>query len=96
MMESAKTTLYLPRSLHRQLKALATERGTTMTQLIAEGAKLVLSRERRAEDRQELEQRAASARERLREGLYEGDPVADRADELVYGNGRRKRKPRKR
>jgi predicted DNA-binding protein len=87
-MGSTKTTLYFPDDLRERLKVLAARRGRTMSELLAEGAELVLARDSADGDREELRRRAAAAREELRQGLYEGDAAADAADDLVYGHGR--------
>lgn len=84
-MAATKMTFYLPDDLRQRLKMLAARRGRTMSELLTEGAELVLARHSAELDRAELLRRAAAAREALREGLYEGDAAADAADQLVYG-----------
>jgi len=93
-MGATKTTFYLSDSLRRRLKALAARRGRTVTDLLAEGAELVLARDQEGADRDELRRRADAARERVRRGLYSGAPVADDVDRLLYGPppGRRARR----
>jgi hypothetical protein len=73
--------------LRAELKAAALRRGRTVTDLLTEGARLVLERYRGAEDQETLRARAAVARERLREGVYRGKPVSDSADDEIYGAG---------
>ncbi len=94
-MDATKTTFHLPDALRSRLKVLAAQRGVTVTDLLTEGASLVLSRYRGSLERDELLRRAAAARRRLREGLYSGPPIADTIDDVVYGR-RPKRGPRKR
>jgi hypothetical protein len=83
--DATKTTLYLPTSLHRRLKAAAAGNGTTISQLVAEGAELVLARYRGPADREEILKRAREAEEELRSGLYEGPSTARDIDDLIYG-----------
>jgi len=84
-MPRTKTTFYLSDPLRRKLKELALERTTTVTELLREGAELVLAQRQKRSDRDKLRRRAREARTSLRHGLYEGASLADRADELVYG-----------
>ncbi|HEV8246051.1 MAG TPA: ribbon-helix-helix domain-containing protein [Polyangiaceae bacterium] len=79
-----KTTLLLADSRRARLKALAIERGTTVTELLSEGADLVLEKYQGLTDRETLLRRARAAREHLRQGLYEGPAVAASADEVLY------------
>jgi hypothetical protein len=88
---STKTTFFVSDSRRAALKALAVERRTTVTALLSEGADLVIDKYRGLADRDELARRAAAARASLRDGLYEGPPVAGVADKLVYPTRRRKR-----
>ncbi len=81
---ATKTTFYLRDSRRAKLKRLAAEQGRTVTDLLAEGADMVIGRYAGRLDRAELERRAAAAAERLREGLYSGPPVSDHADDVVY------------
>jgi hypothetical protein len=81
---ATKTTFYLSEDLRARLKTVAAQRGTTATQLLAEGAEMVLARYQGMADREELQRRAQRAWKRLHAGLYEGPPVSDRIDELVY------------
>lgn len=83
-MEGTKTTMYLSTQLRGRLKALAAQRGTTMTALLVEGAEMLLAQDEARADQAELARRAAEARRQLRAGLYEGPAIADRADELAY------------
>jgi len=91
-MDATKTTFYLPDDVRRRLKELAARRGRTVTQLLAEGADLVLARHGAAVDRETLAARAAEARSRLRRGLYSGPSLADAADDVVYGSARKRRR----
>jgi hypothetical protein len=86
-----KSTFFLADSRRAALKAIAAERRTTVTSLLAEGADLVIEKYRGLGDRAELERRAEAARQALRRGLYEGTPVAERADSIVYPTRRKKR-----
>jgi hypothetical protein len=85
MERSIRTCLSLPELLHRRLKAAAVRLNTTVSALVAEGADYILSRHEGGAQRAELASRAAEARRRLREGIYGGAAVSDRADELAYG-----------
>jgi hypothetical protein len=91
MQGSTKSTFFLADSRRAQLKAIAIEHRTTVTKLLAEGTDLVIDKYRSLGDRAELERRAAIARERLRQGLYSGASISDRADAIVYATRRRKR-----
>jgi hypothetical protein len=82
---STKTTFHLADDVRVRLKALGVEQNRTVTELLAEGADLVLQRYQGAADGAEVERRARALRERLRHGLYEGPAAADTADDLVYG-----------
>ncbi len=84
-MGATKTTFYLDDELRAELKTLAAKRGTSVTELLREGARLVLDRHAGTLDREELAVRAARARERLREGLYRGAAVSEAVDETLYG-----------
>ena len=53
-----KTTFLLSDSRRAKLKKLAAERDTTVTELLAEGADLVLEKYRRVEDWETLQRRA--------------------------------------
>jgi predicted DNA-binding protein len=90
-MDVTKTTFYLSDETRARLKALALRRHKTVTELLAEGAELVLDRYLASVDREELDRRAAEAAERLRRGLYAGPAVSDTADALLYGRGERPR-----
>ena len=85
-MPATKTTFLLDDGVRADLKALAVRRGRSVTELLTEGARLVLDRYRETADRDELRTRAARARAALREGLYEADAVAEDADAMLYGN----------
>jgi hypothetical protein len=82
--DSTKTTFHLPNSLRARLKAVATKQDKPVTDLLTQGAELVLDRYENMMDREELRQRAAKAREQLRRGLYAGPSVADSADAILY------------
>ncbi|MBI2892264.1 MAG: hypothetical protein HYY06_01840 [Deltaproteobacteria bacterium] len=84
-MEATKTTFHLPDTLRERLKVLAARRGVTVTDLLTQGASLVLTRYQGSLDREDLQKRAAAARQRLRDGLYGGPPLADTVDEAIYG-----------
>ena len=90
--KATKTTFFLADSRRARLKALAVERGTTVTELMAEGADLVLAKYQGLADAQTLRQRAAQARERLRGGLYEGPEISSHADRVVYPTRRSRKK----
>ena len=94
-MESAKTTFYLSQSLRARLKAAAAHHGTSVKQLLAEGAELVLARYQGVADHAELRARAAEARARLRAGLYAGPSLSDAVDDVLYraAGGRRRPSP---
>ena len=82
MAKRIKITLHLPDPVRRRLGAIASRRNTTVSALLVEGANLVLERYERVA--MELVSRAAEARNRLREGLYCGIPIAAKTDDLVY------------
>jgi len=84
-MEATKTTFHLPNALRARLKALGAVRGKTVTELLREGAELVLARHQGGLDQDELRRRAATARAELRRGLYSGRPLSNTVDQLVYG-----------
>jgi hypothetical protein len=79
-----KTTFMFEEGLRRRLKAAAARSGRTVTDLLVEGAELVLASEERKGDRGELTRRAKIAREKLRAGLYDGPGISDRVDQLLY------------
>lgn len=89
MPAATKTTFLLSDSRRARLKVLAARSGKTVTELLEEGADLVLDRYAARHDRAELDRRARTARERLRRGLYSGPPVV--ADEVLYPRPARKR-----
>jgi hypothetical protein len=86
--DSTKTTFYLPNSLRARLKAAAAMHDKSVTDLLTQGAELVLDRYETKADQQELRQRAARAREQLRRGLYAGPSAADQADAILYAGER--------
>ena len=90
--QGVKTTFILSASRRTQLKKLAVERNTTVTELLAEGADMVLEKYRRVEDWETLQRRAEEAADRMREGLYAGGNQSHRIDEIVYGLPRPKRR----
>jgi hypothetical protein len=91
MERSTKSTFLLADSRRAQLKAIAVEHRTTVTELLAEGADMVIEKYRALADREELERRGKQARERMRQGLFEGPGISDRVDEIVYPTRRRTR-----
>ena len=86
--DSTKTTFFLPNSLRARLKALAAKQNKPVTDLLIQGAELILDRYENQADLEELRQRAAKAREKLRRGLYAGPSVADSADAILYARER--------
>jgi hypothetical protein len=88
-MHATKTTLLLADDLRTQLKELSVRRGTTVTSLLTEGARLVLDRYRGRSDAAELRRRSDRAKRALREGLYAGPAVSDVVDDLLYPVPRR-------
>jgi hypothetical protein len=84
MGRSTKTTFLLDDGLRGRLKAVAARTGRSVTDLLVEGAEHVLSLYDRRTDKEQLHQRAAAARERLRQGLFEGPGISDRIDSLLY------------
>ncbi len=90
----SKTTLYLDDTLRKRLKLVATDQGKTVTELLAEGAELVLQRYQAKTDREALRRAAAEARDRLRCGVYTGPSWSEAVDAVVYGSATRS--PRRR
>jgi hypothetical protein len=86
---ATKTTFHLSDSRRSRLKLLAARSGKTITQLLEEGADLVLDKYAARHDRAELERRAQLARESLRQGLFSAPRVE--ADSILYPRARRKR-----
>jgi plasmid stability protein len=84
MSRSTKTTFLLTDGLRRRLKTTAARTGRSVTDLLVEGAEHVLSVYEGKEEKEQLAQRAAAARESLREGFYEGPGISDRIDSLLY------------
>jgi hypothetical protein len=70
--------------LRRRLKTLAARTGRSVTDLLLEGATHVLGVYDRRADKEQLAERAAAARERLRQGLYDGPGISDQVDSLLY------------
>ncbi len=92
-MNVEKTTLYLDSTLRRRLRQLAAERRTTMTSLIAEGARLVVARYVKRPTSSELQRRADEAFERLLRGFPGGPPdLSERIDDILYPVPRTSRK----
>ena len=89
MSGATKTTFHLSDSRRARLKVLAARSGKTVTDLLEEGADLVLDKYAARDDLDELDRRARVARERLRRGLYSGPPVV--ADDVLYARPVRKR-----
>jgi len=83
--QSTKTTFVLSDSRRARLKSVAAARRTTVTDLLAEGADLVLEKYERVADKHLLAERARKAREEMRRGLFHGDPSLPSVDEVVYG-----------
>jgi hypothetical protein len=90
-----KTTFYLSDSRRIRLKSLAAKSGKTVTELLAEGADLVLQKYAALDDKAELERRAEAAAERLRAGLYAGSPITTSIDEILYPRRRKNSRRRK-
>ena len=92
MERATKSTFFLADSRRAQLKAIAIERKTTVTELLAEAADLVIDKYRSLADQEELNRRAARAREKMRAGLFEGPgDLSSRVDEIVYPTRRRRK-----
>ncbi len=87
-MSATKTTFYLDDDLRQHLKGLAATLDRTVTDLLAEGARLVIDRHQGEVDRESLHRRAAAARERLRRGLYEGTSATGAIDNVLYTSAR--------
>jgi hypothetical protein len=90
MSSATKTTFFLSDSRRARLKVLAAQSRRTVTQLLEEGADLVLEKYGAQHDREELTRRARAARKRLRQGLYSGTPVV--VDDVLYPSPHRKRR----
>ncbi len=92
MVPATKTTLYLPDSLRMRLKTLAAQRKTTVTELVSEGAEMVLARYQGKQDREALRRKADEARAEMRRGFFSSSEVsADDIDAVVYGLRRRRK-----
>jgi hypothetical protein len=95
-----KTTFVLSDSRRARLKAVAVARRTTVTELLAEGADLVLEKYESMADQNLLADRARRAREEIRRGLFHGDARSPSVDRVVYGTaagaGRKQATHRKR
>jgi hypothetical protein len=90
---ATKTTFFLSDSRRARLKALAVERKTTVTELLAEATDLLIQRYQGKADREALLARAHEARTKLRRGLYQGRSTTSSVDDVVYGRSR-KRSPK--
>jgi hypothetical protein len=86
--DSTKTTFHLRNSLRARLKAVATKQNKSVTDLLTQGAELILDKYENKADQEELRRRAAKAREQFRRGLYAGPPVANAADAILYAGER--------
>jgi hypothetical protein len=91
MERATKSTFILSDSRRAKLKAIGAEHRKTVTELLAEGADLVIKKYRGLEDRDELRRRAVLARTRMRDGLYDGPSVSAGVDATVYPQRRRRR-----
>ncbi len=92
MAGATKTTFFLSDSRRVRLKALAVERNTTVTELLAEATDLLLQRYQGKADQETLLARAKQARARLRRGLYKGRSNSSATiDDVVYGQKRPRR-----
>ncbi|HKY39452.1 MAG TPA: ribbon-helix-helix domain-containing protein [Polyangiaceae bacterium] len=95
MAGATKTTFFLSDSRRARLKALAVERNTTVTELLAEATDLLLQRYQGKADQATLLARAKQARAKLRAGLYSGRSTSSESiDEVVYGLRKYPRKRR--
>jgi hypothetical protein len=88
-----KTTIYLPAPLQRSLREAAARRECSVNDLLLEGAARVLDAETQQRDAATLRRGAADAWDRLRDGLYAGEPFSHRIDEVVYGLAAREAAP---
>ena len=88
---ATKSTFLLSDSRRARLKAIGVEQRKTVTELLAEGADLVIQKYQGVADRDELLRRAAGARVRMRKGLFKGPSLSDAVDSIVYPKRRRKR-----
>lgn len=89
---ATKTTFFLSDSRRTRLKALAAERQTTVTELLAEATDLLLRQYQGKADQETLLARARAARAKLRQGLYRGPKSSSSTvDDVVYGKPRKRR-----
>lgn len=88
---ATKSTFFLADSRRAQLKSIGAEHKKTVTELLAEGADLVIEKYRGLGERDELERRAGQARARMREGVYEGPNLSETVDARLYPTRRKKR-----
>lgn len=86
-----KTTFFLSDSRRAKLKAVGVEQKKTVTELLSEGADLVIQKYQGLADRDELARRAARARERMRQGLFEAPSFSSSVDAIVYRTRSKKR-----
>lgn len=91
MDRATKSTFFLSDVRRAKLKAIGAEQKRTVTELLAEGADLVIAKYRGQADAAELARLAARAREQMRRGLYAGPSVSEQADEIVYPTRRKQR-----
>jgi hypothetical protein len=92
MAGATKTTFFLSDSRRARLKALAAERDTTVTELLAEATDLLLQRYQGKADQETLLARAKQARAEMRRGLYRGRSDSSATiDDVLYGKRRRKK-----
>ena len=71
-MKTVKTTFEIPTKTHTRLKAMAGRLGINARELVVEGIELALARYEGLGDREELASRALAARQRIRDGLFDG------------------------
>jgi hypothetical protein len=92
MAGATKTTFFLSDSRRARLKAIAAERNTTVTELLAEATDLLIQRYQGKADQETLMTRAKQARAELRRGLYRGrSNTSATIDDVVYGRKRPKK-----
>jgi hypothetical protein len=91
MDRATKSTFLLSDVRRAKLKAIGAERKKTVTELLAEGADLVIEKYRGLADADELARAAARSRELLRRGLYAGPSVSSKADKVLYPTRRKRR-----
>ena len=87
-MGATKTTFHLDDDLRLRLKEVAARSGRSVTELLSEGAALVLANHEARDDAETLRRRSEDAWNRLCAGLYSGPASADAADDLIYSSPR--------